>query len=107
LAWTALALAWTALALAWTALALAWTALALAWTAEMSAALPLATGTAEPALLGLATTLCSWLRLGWCRLDRNLCRGGAFVLVGFFCHSSPYSFNPASRTASAKALTFP
>jgi len=58
----------------------------------------------------LARALCGGFRLGGFRCGRSLrCLGGGSVLflVGFFCHGCPYSFNPASRAASAKALTFP
>ena len=50
-----------------------------------------------------------WFHVGgclWCSL-RLLGRRGALVLIGFFSHGCPYIFNPASRAASARALTFP
>ena len=62
----------------------------------------------------LALALCGRLCLGWFRLRgclwcslRCLCGGSALVLIGFFSHGCPYIFNPASRAASARALTFP
>jgi hypothetical protein len=77
-------------------------ALALAGASETAAAttLPLARLTKR-----LAPALCGGFRCG--RGLRCLGGGSVLFLVGFFCHGCPYSFNPASRAASANAFTFP